>query len=271
MLYIPGQNPDTARAIEDVLSRSTPELTPSGFEYFVSPDSEPMSLSIGVVYRTVDQSDLTIIVHGSIPIDNRQQIAGVAVAGESHLDKGSYWIAEAAQEVIGWDSPQAFKENISTINLLFDSITRQRRYLREHPNLDNETKRRLDLEAKCSIGWLAMHRGISDAAVEAQERLVALGLAVPHADYSDIELKGKLQTKRGSVNASFKAMTEKDDRHTCACCSGQLIKHSSRMTLGLERNDGHSDHHHYHIPCFDVTILPKFDVSTIRVAPITLG
>jgi hypothetical protein len=271
MLYTPGANPETTRAIENVLSRSSTELTADGFQFFVSPDDEPMPLTLGSVYRTPEQSNLTLIVNGSIDPDTRQKIANVVVAGESYLDNGRYWFAKATEEVVAWDTPTSFSENIMAINLMFQTLTAQRRRFREHADLDREAKWRLDLEAKSSIGWLAMYRGISDEAVEAQEHLLALGLKVPHSKTSDLELRGKLQTKNGAVSGSFKAMTERDDRHTCACCSGQIIKNSTRMTLGLDRNDGYSDHHHYHVPCFDVVVLPRFDVATVQEAPAKLS
>lgn len=266
MLMVPGDRnlPAYNEYLEDLLSRSTAQETQDGFVYYVAPPEEPMGLGTGKSFRDPEQTDLTLVVNGNLFPENREKIAQVAVAGEVHLDHGRYHLAKAIDEILSYTDDDSFFNNIQAINMLFEELQIDRKALRSNQQIDNETRAFVDKIASSAIGTLATKRGISDDAVDARNRLLDLGLVLPDTEVKDTELNGFLRTKAGTVKASFKHMKEKSERHTCAHCSSQIIQGSSRVTLGLEKNDGYSDHHHYHMPCFDSYVLPRFDFKTFR-------
>ncbi|MDO8266097.1 MAG: hypothetical protein Q7T41_04115 [Candidatus Saccharibacteria bacterium] len=272
MLYTPGQPDDTySRDVERVLSSSRVEETSDGFAYFVSDPNEEMGLTMSTVFRTPEQSDLTLIVNGNVAKKDRLKIAAVAVAGEAYLEAERYWLARAIEDVVGWESDEEFVENVSAISLLLDALRIQISAIKKDPEIDPRVKARLELEAKSALGILATHRGVSDTGVEALGEFTKQGLWIPRANTDNVELAGALQTNRGLVTAGFVSMEEKSERHSCACCGAQIIKGTARMTLGLDVHDGYSDHHHYHIPCFIDSVIPRFRLDTMRERPINLG
>ncbi len=270
MLYVPGVDTNYERRLDKVLSRSSVESTTDGFTYYVSDISEPLGMSFGSVFRTPEQSALTLVINGNISPENRKKIATTAVEAEAHLDDERYWLAQALHEIIAWNDDKEFAENITAINIMFEAIRTQNASIQRDPNIDSLTKARLRLEALSAMGMLATYRGVTTLGVEAYDEFRKQGLWIPNVSAEEVELSGTLHRKNGPVVANFKAMEEKSERHNCACCGAQLIKGMTRVTLGLEVTDGYSDHHHYHQPCFIDSVIPRFNLATIVERPLRL-
>jgi hypothetical protein len=270
MLYIPGVSDTYSKELDVVLSRASVETTPDGFEYFVADPNEQMGLTMGSVFRTPEQSDLTLVINGNVAQEDRQKIATASMVGEFHLDADRYWLALALHEVLGWNDDAGFNKNIRAINIMFDALRAQSAAIQQNPEVDAQTKARLRLEARSAMGVLATYRGVTDIGLEAYGEFNKQGLWIPHANVHEVELAGYIQTINGTVGASFKSMEEKSERHHCAGCSNQIIRGTTRVTLGLDTHDGYSDHHHYHYPCFIDKVIPKLDIGSITERPMKL-
>jgi hypothetical protein len=271
MLYIPGMPDSYSAELDRVLSRASVETTPDGFEYYVSDPNDTMGLTMGCVRRTPEQSELTIIVNGNVQPEDREKIATTAVVAEGHLESERYWLARALYDVVSWKDDDEFNANIFAINLIADGLRHQSTAIQRDPTIDQRTKARLRDEARSALGILATYRGVTTDAKQVFTEFSKKGLQIPHSDTHELELAGRLQTKNGPVTASFKAMEEKSERHNCACCSAQIIRGTNRVTLGLDKNDGYSDHHHYHYACFVDTVMPKLDFESIVERPLKIS
>lgn len=271
MIYIPGENPEFNVDLRRVISDSNTEATSGGFVYYVASPEEKIGLSMGQVYRTPQQSDVTLIINGNVEPEIRQKVAEITVHGEEHIENGRYWLTNALNDVLRFDSNEAFAENVMCVAAVNQALLADLASIRANPDLHPMQKQRLILEAKSALGWTAVFRGTSDIAHETWNDFTRLGLWIPDSTKHDVEMSGFMITKKGTVRAGFKSMPEHSERHTCACCSAQILKNTNRMSVSLDQNDGYSNHHHYHYNCFYESVLPKFLLDTIEEVPIKLG
>jgi hypothetical protein len=271
MLYVPGENPVIRENLDRLLDQSTPETTSDGFMYFVADPDASIGLSHGMVRRTPEQSEITLVLNGNAPREIRDKIAKITIGVEEHLDDNQYALAYAARDVLKWEDDSEFFENAACIDVFSNALKADLQWIQSSTDFSPQTKERLKLEAKAALGWTALYRGVSSEGLQAYTEFKQKGLWIPNSREHDVEICGFMKTKNGTVRASFKSMPEHSERHTCACCSSQILKDTTRMSVSLDKNDGYSDHHHYHITCFYESVLPKFDFETLEEAPIKLG
>ncbi len=262
------------RDFEKLLANSTLARTKSGFEYFVAPEGELAKASVGCANREEDTTTLDIVVNGSLPEQVQNLVVETTLRSEEHIHLGADYLVRAAESVLAWDQQGVtgtFNDRAPTIAVLAQETITDSAFIATDSNITPESRSHVLEAAKRFMGWASLYRGVNDTGAETESTYHDMGLWLPHTNVDDVQMSGKLKTRKGIVNAGFKAMIEKSDRHKCASCSNCLLKGYARVTLNLDKNDGYSDHHHYHYTCFLEDVLSRFILDSIRETPLQLG
>ena len=251
-------DPNFNRRLELIERTAFVEETNSGIAYFVA-DPERLQARDGLIGKMSigeDVIDIELIVGEDIDPVARKTMVEICAASANEYDR--YSINRAAVEKLDALDEQAqhvaFRHIASNI-----SWQRSVAFARETHPLTRDTIR-------SSLGWIASSRTLRPSGQEALEELSKLGLGLPKFT-SNLRLGGFLRTAQGTVPVGVVYAQEKGERHHCKCCSGQILKDTTRATLTLDKPRDRFDHHHYHPTCFFDVELPQLDLKTARIEP----
>lgn len=266
MIYTPGPPPyELDRELDRLVSQSHSRRTDSGFEFFVVDHEQMGGLTAGEIIRREGNTELLCILNDTIPPNDQENIANITLTAATIQSEARYKIPHAGQQLVESGSELDADTFRALEWIARDTLSTSR----ANSMLTPAEKGTLERESRSVIGWVAIHRDLTEEGEHEIEKLSSAGIIIP-GQKSEQQLTGLMLTGQARTTvASFQTMEERSERHHCADCSGQILRTTDRITLSLDENDGYSDHHHYHASCFADTILPKFNTDSLVLVPKT--
>lgn len=261
--YGSEHDPVLSRKIDHLLNTSPGETTTDGFEYAVT-EPEVVGAPSGVIGRIIisgDEIECGLIVASDIPEATRRNIAAITVA--SIVYPSRYSIAQAGDQIAEDLPPDERADVIKHIGLNMEAHRKGIAYAdsKKHYAVTPPFVRQT---LKSTLGWLNLRRPYTARGEEGITELQQRDLFVPELQ-SGQHLTASLQTKAGVRKVGLVFAPERSEKHTCPCCSGQILKGTTRITMSTTKERNGFDHHHYHTTCFADKVLTKIEPDSARI------